>query len=127
MLISVATQVTQYTITVVFVAALDPLLGLMGVTIAVLAVLGRVGSRPRVRVRSLVARETNSDLTSRIQEVLGAARVVKAHGMEATEQKRFEADSVVAFTPPLGCARWSLRWASSCSLWPPQSCLVASS
>ena len=97
MLISVATQVTQYTITVVFVAALDPLLGLMGVTIAVLAVAWACWFAPRVRVRSLVARETNSDLTSRIQEVLGAARVVKAHGMEATEQKRFEADSVVAF------------------------------
>ena len=97
MLVSVATQVTQYAITVVFVAALDPRLGLMGVTVAVLAVAWARWFSPRVRVRSLVARETNSDLTSRIQEVLGAVRVVKAHGAEAIEQRRFEADSVVAF------------------------------
>ena len=97
MLVSVATQVTQYAITVVFVAALDPLLGLMGVTVAVLALVWARWFSPRLRVRSLVARETNSDLTSRIQEVLGAVRVVKAHGAEAVEQQRFETDSVVAF------------------------------
>lgn len=52
---------------------------------------------PRIRSHSLTARETNSALTSRIQETLGAARVIKAYGMEAEEQRRFETDSVVAF------------------------------
>ena len=97
MLVSVVTQVTQYTMTILFVAALDPILGLMGVTIAVLALGWARWFSPRVRTRSLVARETNSDLTSRIQEVLGAVRVIKAYGREADEQQRFEEDSVVAF------------------------------
>ena len=97
MLVSVATQATTYGTTIVFIAALDPLLGLMGATIAVIAVLwGRWFSR-RVRSRSLTARETNSDLTSRTQEVLGAMRVIKACSAEDAEQRRFEADSVIAF------------------------------
>ena len=97
MLVSVATQATTYATTITFIAALDPLLGLMGVTIAAIAILwGRWFSR-RVRSRSLTARETNSDLTSRTQEVLGAMRVIKACSAEAREQRRFEADSVVAF------------------------------
>ena len=97
MLVSVLTQATTYATTITFIAALDPLLGLMGATIAVIAILwGRWFSR-RVRSRSLTARETNSDLTSRTQEVLGAMRVIKACSAEAAEQRRFEADSVVAF------------------------------
>ena len=97
MLVSVATQATTYATTITFIAALDPLLGLMGATIAVIAILwGRWFSR-RVRSRSLTAREANSDLTSRTQEVLGAMRVIKACSAEDTEQRRFEADSVVAF------------------------------
>ena len=97
MLISVATQVMQYAMAIVFVSALHPVLGVMGVTIAVLAVLWARWFSPRLRVRSLVAREANSDLTSRVQESLGAIRVVKANGAEAREQRRFEEDSVVAF------------------------------
>ena len=97
MLVSVATQATTYATTITFIAALDPLLGLMGATIAVIAILwGRWFSR-RVRSRSLTARETNSDLTSRTQEILGAMRVIKACSAEDAEQRRFEADSVVAF------------------------------
>ena len=97
MLVSVATQVTTYATTITFIATLDPLLGLMGATIAGIAILwGRWFSR-RVRSRSLTARETNSDLTSRTQEVLGAMRVIKACNAEDAEQRRFEADSVVAF------------------------------
>ena len=97
MLVSVATQATTYATTITFIAALDPMLGLMGATIAVIAILwGRWFSR-RVRSRSLTARETNSDLTSRTQEVLGAMRVIKACSAEDAEQRRFEADSVVAF------------------------------
>ena len=97
MLISVATQVMQYGVTIAFVAALHPMLGVMGVTIAALACLWARWFSPRLRTYSLVARETNSDLTSRVQELLGAIRVVKAHGAEAAEQRRFEKDSVVAF------------------------------
>lgn len=97
MLVSVLTQATTYAVTVVFITALDPLLGLMGTTIAVLAIVWGRWFSPRMRTRSLTARETNSDLTSRTQEVLGAIRVIKACRAEALEQRRFEADSVVAF------------------------------
>jgi len=97
MLIKVSQQITQYTITVLFVAALDPILGLMGVTIAIFAVVWALWFSPRVRARALVARQTNSDLTSRIQESLGAVKLIKAHGTQETEQARFESDSVIAF------------------------------
>jgi ABC-type multidrug transport system fused ATPase/permease subunit len=97
MIVKVSTQVSQYTMVVVLVAALDPLLGLMGVTIALLAVAWARWFSPRIRTRSLVARETNSDLTSRIQETLSGVRLVKAFGTERQEQARFENDSRVAF------------------------------
>jgi ABC-type multidrug transport system fused ATPase/permease subunit len=52
---------------------------------------------PRMRVRSLAARETNSDLTSRVQEIVSGVRVIKAYGAEQLEQERFERDSAHAF------------------------------
>ena len=97
MVISILTQVTQYAIALLFVAALDPFLGLLVLTAPILAVLWARWFSPRMRVRSLVAREKNSDLTSRIQEVLGAVPLVKVSGTETMEQQRFEDDSVVAF------------------------------
>ena len=97
MVIAILTQVTQYGVTILFVAALDPLLGLIALTVALAAVAWAFWFSPRMRSRSLVARETNSDVTSRVQEVLGAVRLVKASGTESVEQRRFEEDSVVAF------------------------------
>lgn len=97
MLVSVLQQLTMYGVTILFVTALDPVLGILAVTIAVIALVWGHWFSPRLRVRSLVAREANSDLTSRIQEVFSAVKVIKAHGTEAFEQDRFEADSVVAF------------------------------
>jgi ABC-type multidrug transport system fused ATPase/permease subunit len=52
---------------------------------------------PRLRARFRVARETNSGLTSRIQESLSGVRVIKAYGLEAFEQARFEEASLTAF------------------------------
>lgn len=97
MLVDVLTQFTMYGVTVLFVTALDPLLGLLSLTIAVLAILWGRWFSPRLRVRSLVAREANSDLTSRIQEVFAAVKVIKSYGNEEIELRRFEEDSVVAF------------------------------
>ena len=97
MLISVSTQVIQYAITIAFVTALDPVLGILGVTIAMLAVCYAGWFSPRIRSRSLVARQAGADLTSRIQEVLGAIQVIKANGREDYEQQRFEQDSINAF------------------------------
>ena len=97
MLISVIQQLTMYLVTILFVTALDPLLGLLAATIGIIAIIWGHWFSPRLRVRSLVAREANSDLTSRIQEVFASIKVIKAHGTEGLEQQRFEKDSVVAF------------------------------
>jgi ABC-type multidrug transport system fused ATPase/permease subunit len=97
LLVSVLQQLTTYGVTILFVTALDPLLGFMALSIAVIALAWGRWFSPRLRVRSLVAREANSDLTSRIQEVFAGIKVIKAHGTEAFEQDRFEEDSVVAF------------------------------
>jgi ABC-type multidrug transport system fused ATPase/permease subunit len=51
----------------------------------------------RLRVGFRAARETNSALTSRIQESLSGIKVIKAYGLEAFEQRRFERDSLSAF------------------------------
>jgi ABC-type multidrug transport system fused ATPase/permease subunit len=48
---------------------------------------------PRLQERSRRAREANSNLTSRIQEVFSAVKVVKANRAEATILGRFERDS----------------------------------
>jgi ABC-type multidrug transport system fused ATPase/permease subunit len=60
---------------------------------------------PRLKARATAAREANSDLVSRAQEVLAGIRVIKAYGQEEREQDRFEADSVAAFDAALR-ARW---------------------
>lgn len=97
MVFGVVTQMTQYAVTILFVAALDPILGLLALSVGLAAIAWAFWFSPRMRTRSLVARETNSDVTSRVQEVLGAVRLIKASGMQEREQQRFEADSVVAF------------------------------
>ena len=55
----------------------------------------------RLRVGFRIARETNSDLTSRIQETLVGIRVIKAYAAEKAEQARFEAKSRRAFDAAL--------------------------
>jgi len=52
---------------------------------------------PHLRHDFRVARERNSALTSRIQETLAGLKVVKAYGVEAAEQRRFEDASLSAF------------------------------
>lgn len=48
---------------------------------------------PKVRESARLARELNSDLTSRIQETLAAIRVVKANAAEETMMAKFKRDS----------------------------------
>lgn len=89
--------INTYALAVLFLTALDPLLGLMAGSVALLAVAWGHWFSPRMRTQSLAAREANSDLTSRVQETFAAIRVVKAYGTEELEQERFDRDSVVAF------------------------------
>lgn len=48
---------------------------------------------PRLQARSFRARSTNSDLTSRIQEVSSAIRIIKANQAEKQAIERFNADT----------------------------------
>lgn len=86
-----------YVIGIVVLSALDPILGTMALSIVVLALLWGRWFSPRMRDRSLAAREANSDFTSRVQESFAAVRIVKAYGAGAAEQERLEQDSVAAF------------------------------
>ncbi|MCY3965450.1 MAG: ABC transporter ATP-binding protein [Acidobacteria bacterium] len=90
-------MLSTYAIGVVFLAALDPILGGMALSIVLLAVLWGRWFSPRMRERSLAAREANSDFTSRVQETFAAIRVIKAYGATDREQERLERDSVRAF------------------------------
>jgi ABC-type multidrug transport system fused ATPase/permease subunit len=79
------------------VALWDPWLALvLMLSWPLVMLLGLVFSRP-LRVDFRRARETNSALTSRIQETLSGIKLIKAYGAEASEQKRFEAESLRAF------------------------------
>ena len=86
-----------YGTALLFLSALDPILGMMGATVVLLAFAWGKWFSPRMRAQSLVAREANSALTSRVQEMFAAMRVIKAYGAEETEQERVEDDSVTAF------------------------------
>ena len=90
-------MLSTYAIGVVFLAALDPILGSMALSVVLLALLWGRWFSPRMRDRSLVSREANSDFTSRVQETFAAIRVIKAYGAADREQERLERDSVKAF------------------------------
>jgi len=95
--LKVIQTLVMYLITLAFIAALDPILGVLSLGIAVAAMLWGNWFSPRMREYALVARERNAALTSRIQEIFEGIRIIKASGTEDLEQKRFEADSVTAF------------------------------
>ena len=60
----------------------------------------------RLRGRFRVARASNSALTSQIQESLSGMRVIKAFGLEAFEQARFESASRAAFAGARAARSW---------------------
>jgi ABC-type multidrug transport system fused ATPase/permease subunit len=75
----------------------DPWLALvLVITWPLVLLLGLIFSRP-LRVDFRRARETNSALTSRIQETLAGIKLIKAYGAERGEQRRFEGESLRAF------------------------------
>jgi ABC-type multidrug transport system fused ATPase/permease subunit len=79
------------------VALFDPWIGLLLAVVWPPTLLFGLWISRRLRVGFRVARETNSALTSRIQESLSGIKVIKAYGLEAFEQQRFERDSLSAF------------------------------
>ncbi len=71
----------------------SPWLGLLAFA-TVLPITGLiVFLTPKIRAFSMLARETNSNLTSRIQEVFAAIRIIKANAAEARMFESFERDS----------------------------------
>jgi ABC-type multidrug transport system fused ATPase/permease subunit len=70
-------------------------LGLLALVLPLVAIASVLGRPLRVGFRH--ARESNAELTSRIQETLAGIRVIKAYGAEGFEQRRFEAASHGAF------------------------------
>ena len=68
----------------VYLAAIIPMIWLLKVYM------------PMLQTRSRSARETNSALTSRIQEVFGAIRVIKSNRAEEIIEQRFDEDSTAA-------------------------------
>jgi ABC-type multidrug transport system fused ATPase/permease subunit len=81
---------------------IDPLVGAIFLLCwpPMLAVGWWVSKRLRVGFRA--ARQTNAALTARIQEILAGIKVVKAYGIEATEQASFEQHSRDAFRAAFG-------------------------
>jgi ABC-type multidrug transport system fused ATPase/permease subunit len=70
---------------------------LLAFVLPMLIGFGFVFSRA-LRIGFRRAREANSALTSRIQESVAGIKVIKAYGLEAFEQERFEASSRGAFS-----------------------------
>ncbi|MGI9221615.1 MAG: ABC transporter ATP-binding protein [Woeseiaceae bacterium] len=95
------TQALQVIITyftgILFLFALDPILGAMALMIIAFTLLWARWFSPHMREKSLASRRANSDFTSRVQETFAGARLIKAYGAEQAEQERFEKDSVRAF------------------------------
>ena len=76
-----------------FVFAFDPLFALIVIAVGIPMVWITVAFTPRIRRRSMVNREANSDLTSGLQEAFSAIKVVKANRAESQIFERFDRDS----------------------------------
>ena len=72
---------------------LNPVLGFICILATVPIVLVVAAYTPRLQRLARLAREANSNLTSRIQEAFAAIRVIKANQVEARAMRRFDADS----------------------------------
>ncbi len=79
------------------VTLLAPWLGLLLLLAFVPALALGYGFSNPLRQRFRRAREANSAVTSRIQEMLVGIKVIKAYSAEQAEQTRFESDSLQAF------------------------------
>ncbi|MFC3078496.1 ABC transporter ATP-binding protein [Phenylobacterium terrae] len=96
-LVTAFSMITALVSAVFLLMFFDPFLALLAAGIGLPVLAWARWFSPRLRTRALVARERNSDLTSRIQEIFSGLRVIKAYGREDAEQARFEDESVVAF------------------------------
>ncbi|MFI5215075.1 MAG: ABC transporter ATP-binding protein [Candidatus Limnocylindria bacterium] len=90
-------QLLRFACSTALVALLDAKLALLLLCAWPPALLLGAVFTPGLRRGFRQARASNSALTSQIQETLAGARVIKAYGAEAREQRRFEERSQAAF------------------------------
>jgi ABC-type multidrug transport system fused ATPase/permease subunit len=90
-------EILRFASSAAVVALLDAKLALLLLLAWPPALLLAAFFTPRLRREFRRARASNSALTSQIQETLAGARVIKAYGAEAREQRRFEERSQAAF------------------------------
>jgi ABC-type multidrug transport system fused ATPase/permease subunit len=95
-------QILRFASATALVALLDAKLALLLLLAWPPALLLAAVFTPRLRRGFRHARASNSALTSQIQETLAGARVIKAYGAEAREQRRFEERSQAAFSAAFG-------------------------
>jgi len=87
----------RFAFSLALVFCFDPWLALLlGAIWPPTLVVGNVLSR-RMRMRFRAARESNSELTSTLQETLAGIKVLKAYGAEGRAQRRFDERSRTAF------------------------------
>ena len=91
-------MIGRYLFGLFFVLAFDPLLALILVLVTIPVIWIGYYFSPRLRTRFRGARETNSALTSWIQESVQGVRVVKATGTEAQRSLGFRERSETALT-----------------------------
>jgi len=96
----------RFAVVTLALAAFSPWLaaGLLAVWLPLGGLAHALGASLRGRFR--VARASNSALTSQIQESLSGMRVIKAFGLEAFEQARFESASRAAFAGARAARTW---------------------
>ena len=88
-----AQSLSVFVFTVLILSFFSPWLGLLCLATAIPVIWLLVWFTPRIQERSRLARSSNSNLTSRIQEVFSMINIVKANRAESTVLQRFNADS----------------------------------
>ncbi len=96
----------RFVVIAVALAAFAPRLALALVLVWIPLGLAGAALGTRLRGRFRVARASNSALTSQIQESLSGMRVIKAFGLEAFEQARFDSASHTAFAGARAARTW---------------------
>ncbi len=96
------TAFPRFLFAALLVAAFAPKLALILLCVWLPSLLAGAWFSKRMRTRFRHARETNADLTGRIQETMAGIKVIKAYGAERSEQATFEERSTSAFRAAFG-------------------------
>ncbi|MCS5635562.1 MAG: ABC transporter ATP-binding protein/permease [Myxococcota bacterium] len=92
------TAIPQFLYSVLVIVLFAPELGLILFGVLAPSLLAGAWFSQRMRTRFRLARESNADLTARIQETMEGIKVIKAYGAEEREKGAFVAASRKAFS-----------------------------